>query len=151
MNDAPVTVGSAFSRARPRPFVLLVTVSILALCVGAGYGGPRAQNQQSPPQQSPTPEQQFKTVQQQAEQGDPAAQFSLGGMYTNGYGVWQDYAQAAAWFLKAADQGDTKAQIALGYAYAKGQGVPQDDAQATAASSGRLKREAPPPHMIGRP
>jgi TPR repeat protein len=81
-------------------------------------------------QQIPTPEQQFKTVQQKAEQGDTEAQFTLGGMYTNGYGVWQDYAQAAAWFLKAADHGDAKAQIALGYAYAKGQGVPQDDARA---------------------
>jgi TPR repeat protein len=83
-------------------------------------------------QQSTTPEQQFKTVQQKAEQGDAEAQFTLGGMYTNGYGVWQDYAKAAAWFLKAADHGDAKAQIALGYACAKGQGVPQDDARAMA-------------------
>jgi hypothetical protein len=130
MNDAPVTVGSASSRARPRLLVLLATVSILALVVGAGYGGPRARSQQSVPQQNPTPEQQFQTVQQQAMQGDATAQVTLGGMYTNGYGVWQDYAQAAEWFFKAADHGDPKAQIALGYAYAKGQGVPQDDARA---------------------
>ncbi len=132
MNDAPVTVDSASSRARPRLSVLLATVCIQALLVGAGYGGPRTQSQQSVPQQNPTLEQQFATVQQKAEQGDTQAQFTLGGMYTNGYGVWQDYAQAAAWFLKAADHGDAKAQIALGYAYAKGQGVPQDDARAMA-------------------
>ena len=131
MNDAPVTVGSASSRARPRLSVLLAAVCIPALFVGAGYGGPTTQSQQSMQQQSTTPEQ-FKTVQQKAEQGDTKSQFTLGGMYTNGYGVWQDYAQAAAWFLKAADHGDAKAQIALGYAYAKGQGVPQDDARAMA-------------------
>src|SRR5450759_3597993 len=125
MRDAPATVGSAFSQARPTLPVLLATVCLLALFVGAAYGGPRTQSQQSVQEQkpTPTPEQQFKTLQQKAEQGDAEAQFNLGVMYTNGYGVWQDYAQAAAWFLKAAEHGDAMAQIALGYAYAKGQGV----------------------------
>lgn len=134
MRDAPATVGSAFSQARPTLPVLLATVSLLALFVGAAYGGPRTQSQQSVQEQkpTPTPEQQFKTLQQKAEQGDAEAQFNLGVMYTNGYGVWQDYAQAAAWFLKAAEHGDAMAQIALGYAYAKGQGVSQDDVQAVA-------------------
>ena len=132
MRDAPATVGGASCRARSRPPVLLATVCILALFAGAPNGRSGTQSQQSAQEQKPTPEQQFKTVQQKAEQGDAEAQFNLGVMYTNGYGVWQDYAQAAAWFLKAAEHGDAKAQIALGYACAKGQGVPQDDAQALA-------------------
>jgi uncharacterized protein len=105
------------------------TVCTLALLVVAAYGGPGTQSQQSGQEQKTTPEEQFKAVQQKAEQGDPEAQFSLGVMYTNGYGVWQDYAQAAAWFLQAAEHGDAKAQMALGDAYAKGQGVPRDDVQ----------------------
>ena len=38
----------------------------------------------------------------------------------------QDYAQAAAWYRKAADQGYAGAQYNLGVMYANGQGVPQD-------------------------
>ena len=37
-----------------------------------------------------------------AEQGDVAAQASLGAMYANGDGVPQDYAQAVVWYRKAA-------------------------------------------------
>ncbi|MCG3776408.1 MAG: Secretory immunoglobulin A-binding protein EsiB [Nitrospira sp.] len=44
----------------------------------------------------------------------------------------QDYAQAAAWYRKAAEQGVAQTQCILGFSYAEGQGVPQDDAQAAA-------------------
>ena len=40
-----------------------------------------------------------------AEHGDARAQFSLGGMYYNGQGVQQDYAEAAEWTRKAARTG----------------------------------------------
>jgi hypothetical protein len=53
-------------------------------------------------------------------------------MYDNGRGVPQDYAQAVAWYRKAAEQGDADAQNNLGLRYDKGQGVPQDYAQAVA-------------------
>jgi TPR repeat protein len=132
MNDAPATVGRASSRARPALLRLLGMVCSLALIGSAAFGGPGPQIQQASPEPKPTPEQQFKTVQLKAEQGDAEAEFTLGGMYTNGYGVWQDYEQAAIWFQKAAVHGDAKAQIALGSAYARGQGVPQDDVQAVA-------------------
>ena len=52
--------------------------------------------------------------------------------FYEGRGVQQDYAQAAAWFTKAAEQGLAQAQSNLGLMYANGQGVPQDDAQAVA-------------------
>jgi TPR repeat protein len=46
--------------------------------------------------------------------------------------VTQDYAQAQAWFEKAAAQNDPRAQYELGVMYAKGKGVTQDYAQAQA-------------------
>jgi hypothetical protein len=47
-------------------------------------------------------------------------------MYRVGRGVRQDYAQAVAWFRKAANQGNLFAQADLGEMYRDGQGVPQD-------------------------
>ncbi len=41
----------------------------------------------------------------------------------------QDYAEAAAWFRKAAEQGDADSQGMLGALYGTGQGVPQDSAE----------------------
>jgi TPR repeat protein len=61
-----------------------------------------------------------------AEHGDARAQFSLGGMYYNGQGVQQDYAEAAKWTRKAAEQGYTPAQVVLGVLYWNGQGVQRD-------------------------
>lgn len=73
-----------------------------------------------------------------AEAGDPAAQFKLGVRYEHGEGVSQDYAQAAAWYRKAALQEHSRseapvlAQFALGVLYERGQGVPQNFVHATA-------------------
>jgi TPR repeat protein len=53
-----------------------------------------------------------------------------GGMYEQGRGVPQDYAEAVRWYRKAADQGWTRAQVNLGVMYEQGQGVPQDYALA---------------------
>jgi GAF domain/PilZ domain/Sel1 repeat len=61
-----------------------------------------------------------------AEQGDPAAQFSLGARYATGEGVTQDYAEAVHWFTLAAEQGHILAQATLGAYYWAGRGVPQD-------------------------
>jgi TPR repeat protein len=69
-------------------------------------------------------------LKQQAARGDAAAQCGLGAMYDSGYGVTQDFAQAAMWYRKAANQGDAAAQMTLGVLYSRGTGVPQDDVQA---------------------
>ena len=61
-----------------------------------------------------------------AEQGDPAAQFSLGARYATGEGVTQDYTEAVRWFTQAAEQGHILAQATLGAYYWAGRGVPQD-------------------------
>jgi uncharacterized protein len=65
-----------------------------------------------------------------ADSGDARAQFNLGYLYANGWGVPQDYTEAVSWYRKAADQGLPAAQHYLGIAYANGDGVPQDDAEA---------------------
>jgi uncharacterized protein len=65
-----------------------------------------------------------------ANQGDAAAQASLGFMYDDGHGVAQDYAAAAGWYRKAADQGFAPGQFNLGNMYRTGHGVAQDDAAA---------------------
>jgi V8-like Glu-specific endopeptidase len=65
-----------------------------------------------------------------ADNGDIRAQFNLGQLYANGWGVRRDYAEAVAWYRKAADQGLATAQYNLGVAYANGDGVLQDDAEA---------------------
>jgi TPR repeat protein len=58
--------------------------------------------------------------------GDAEAQGYLGFMYANGYGVPQNYIEAANWLRVASEQGYPPAQYLLGLMYDKGQGVPQD-------------------------
>lgn len=65
-----------------------------------------------------------------ADQGYVGAQYGLGVMYENGYGVDQDYAEAVRWYRKAADQGDAFAQCNVGYMYSNGYGVNQNYAEA---------------------
>ncbi len=67
-----------------------------------------------------------------ANAGDADAQYSLGRMYDPGTGSAKDFAQAVAWYRKAALQGNAGAQDSLGYMYASGRGVAQDDVQAAA-------------------
>ena len=44
-----------------------------------------------------------------AQNGDVAAQFDLGLMYSNGNGVPKDSSEAVKWFRKAAEHGNTSA------------------------------------------
>jgi len=65
-----------------------------------------------------------------ANQGDVSAQYNLGVMYANGYGVKKDHAKAVEWYSKAAQQGHAVAQYSLGVWYFYGLGVEQNYAQA---------------------
>lgn len=67
-------------------------------------------------------------LQQQAEQGNPEAQFTLGKLHAQG----QEVKQARMWWLKAAAQGQADAQLALGWLYEHGVAGPQDYGQAAA-------------------
>ena len=64
------------------------------------------------------------------EQGQADAQFNLGRMYTEGWGVIKDEAEAVRWYRLAAKQGHADAQFWLGYKYADGKGVLKDNAEA---------------------
>lgn len=61
-----------------------------------------------------------------AEQGNVDAQFHLGLMYANGYGVTQDPQRAAEWFNKAVGKFDASAPFNIGVMYYDGQGAPKD-------------------------
>jgi hypothetical protein len=67
-----------------------------------------------------------RLLQPLAEHGNSGAQFDLGYLYENGYGVRLNYSSAATWYRKAADQGEVGAQERLGVMYEDGRGVPQD-------------------------
>jgi hypothetical protein len=74
-----------------------------------------------------------------ATAGDAAAQVKAGETYAAGSGTPRDqrqlaadYAQAAAWYGKAAAQGNIAAEIHLGDLYRDGRGVTRDMAQAMA-------------------
>lgn len=69
-------------------------------------------------------QQDYEATRHAAEQGDAAAQYNLGGMYANGWGVPQDYAEAVRWYRLAAEQGYAFAQYNLGHIYSTGEGVP---------------------------
>src|ERR1700733_15117085 len=72
----------------------------------------------------------LKWFQKGADQGNAIAQFNIGCMYREGWGVTQDYAQALIWFQKAAAQGNAPAQDNIGLMYHDGMGVKQDYAAA---------------------
>ena len=66
----------------------------------------------------------------EAEQGNADAQYRLGVMYGNGYGVQQNDEESAKWYRKAAEQGHAYAQNDLGFLYQNGFGVERNDAEA---------------------
>ena len=74
-----------------------------------------------------------RTVQQNAQLGDPWAQRTLGIWYEHGInGQPKDTFQAAQWYRKAADQNDAEAQYQLAWLYKIGDGVPKDTVSAHA-------------------
>jgi TPR repeat protein len=64
-----------------------------------------------------------------ATSGDAPSQVALGEAYEKA-STKADYAQAAAWYRKAADQNNADAQIHLAVCYRDGRGVQRDMAQA---------------------
>jgi len=72
----------------------------------------------------------FRLISPLAEKEDACAQFDVGYMYANGWGVRRDFREAAKWYRKAAEQGLMIAQHHLGIAYLDGEGVSANDAEA---------------------
>lgn len=67
-----------------------------------------------------------------AEAGDAKAQYLLGFMYANGFGLPNDEREALKWYRLAAEQGEVKSQYSLGVMYYGGEGVPEDSVRAYA-------------------
>ena len=65
-----------------------------------------------------------------ATAGDVRAQYNLAVLYDRGFGVPQDFAEAAKWFLVAAEGGHLDAQADLGFVYERGRGVAQNHGEA---------------------
>ena len=81
-----------------------------------------------------------------AEQGVAAAQFCVGRLYANGFGVPMDDALAQKWYGLAAEQGHAEAQFNLGVMHANGWGVPMNDDEAAkwyrlAAERGQIQAQ----------
>ncbi len=64
-----------------------------------------------------------ESLKKKANQGDAAAQFSMGHYYAKGKNVLKDYKKAVHWYEKAAKQGHAKAQFYLGVHYTGGYGI----------------------------
>jgi len=65
-----------------------------------------------------------------AEANNADAQFGMGLLYANGFGVPLDDTQAMKWYLLAAEQNHPDAQVNLAVMHANGWGVPQSDEEA---------------------
>ena len=65
-----------------------------------------------------------------AESGDTDAQYGLGMMYGNGFGVDMDDALAIKWYGLAAEQGHSGAQCNLAVMHQNGWGVPLNEEEA---------------------
>ena len=66
-----------------------------------------------------------------AETGDADAQYNIGWMYLNGYGLRVNDSLALDWWEKASRQGHTHASFSIGMLYSLGEGeVPKDSTKA---------------------
>ncbi len=83
-----------------------------------------------------------------AEKGDVRAQFNIGYLYANGWGVQRDYAEAIEWYRKAADRGLAIAQHFLGMAYANGDGVRADPVEAAKWLTRAAEQGYPPAQLV---
>lgn len=64
------------------------------------------------------------------KQGYEPAQYELGELYEQGWGVKKNYKKAYEYYRKASNQGHIESHYALGCLYSKGWGVERDDIQA---------------------
>lgn len=65
-----------------------------------------------------------------AAQGDPRAQYEMGVLHFQGWGVARDLDKALAYYRQAAEQGQGGAMHNLGVMYGRGLGVARDEKQA---------------------
>jgi uncharacterized protein len=88
-------------------------------------------------------EQKFANMEKKAAGGNVSAQYMLGLMYEQGYGVVQDKYQAAWCYREAAEKGHVQAHYRLGCLYYHGQEMLRD-LQEAAAWSGKGAEQGDP-------
>jgi putative methionine-R-sulfoxide reductase with GAF domain len=108
----------------PRDFTKFIGIT------SASTSPPTAKIPPSPPAPAVAATGGLESIRKLAEQGDSAAQFSMGARYATGEDVPQDYAEAVHWFSMAAEQGHVVSQATLGAYYWAGRGVAQDPVKA---------------------
>jgi hypothetical protein len=62
-----------------------------------------------------------------AQSGDPEAQYNIGWMYLNGYGLAMNDRLALEWWQRASDQGYTDASFSIAMLYSLGEGKVKKD------------------------
>jgi TPR repeat protein len=62
-----------------------------------------------------------------AEAGDPEAQYNIGWMYLNGYGLMMNDSKALEWWQRSSDQGYTDASFSIAMLYSLGEGHVKKD------------------------
>ena len=62
-----------------------------------------------------------------AEAGDPEAQYNIGWMYLNGYGLMMNDSKALEWWQRSSDQGYTDASFSIAMLYSLGEGQVKKD------------------------
>lgn len=72
----------------------------------------------------------LKWYRKAAEKGYAPAQYDVGRMYSNGFGVAKNKSEAVRWYRMAAEQGDKDGIYWLAFCYKNGQGVAKDSAEA---------------------
>ncbi len=98
---------------------IVFTVLVIAVFSAAAYAL----------QETPTL-QQITEVRIRAEEGNAAAQVTLGGWYFAGSGMPQDTDEGVRWWRQAAEQGHLPSQTGLGGRCLNGRGVERDEAEA---------------------
>lgn len=64
-----------------------------------------------------------------ANDGDPKAQYYLGLVFENGYGIASNASEATEWYRRAAEQGLDSAQVNLGMCYLEGIGITKNESE----------------------
>jgi TPR repeat protein len=105
-----------------KTFVITSILSIISLSSALGEGSSSSVDIQL-----------AKSIMEEANAGNPKAQYGLGGIYEKGlFNFKVDPQKAVLWYTRAATEGLDVAQNKLGTIYSKGEGVEVDHVQAAA-------------------
>ena len=72
----------------------------------------------------------LRRIRSAAEQGDRNAQYKLGQLYSQGFGLPKNPEEAVKWFRRAAEGGAPEGRLELAKAYYHGWGVPKNISEA---------------------